>query len=125
MHNTLTINSIVGQCALYVAHMANTTYVQRVLIEKVLCMYLSGLLWVCTIILGTMCVCFLCMLGIVLKRQQNRPKQHTVPCLDCYTVVTSILCKRLKLVLRNDIFNLKVLLEIPDSHTHINNINPL
>ena len=47
MHNTLMTNPIVGQCVLYVVQIAYAVYVMiftRVLIEKVLCMCLIGLL---------------------------------------------------------------------------------
>ena len=63
---TLIMNLIVGYCALYVAQMVYTAYVTictRVQIEKVLCMYLVGILWVCTIVLlyYVLCVCASCI----------------------------------------------------------------
>ena len=59
VHNNLMMNPIVGQCVLYVVQKVYAVHVmicKRVLIEKVLCMYLVGLLWVCTIILCTISV---------------------------------------------------------------------
>ena len=50
---------------------------------------------------------FLCMLGIVLKGQQNRPKDIANLVLVIGAVVILILCKRLRLILRSEIFNIK------------------
>ena len=50
---------------------------------------------------------FLCILGIVLKGQQNRPKDIANLVLVVGAVAKLILCKRLRLVLRIEIFNIR------------------
>ena len=50
---------------------------------------------------------FLCMLGIVLKGQQNRPKDRLYLVLVGCKVVILILCKGLRLILRSEIFNIR------------------
>ena len=47
------------------------------------------------------------MLGIVLKGQQNRPKDISYLVLVACEVVILILCKGLRLILRSEIFNIK------------------
>ena len=47
------------------------------------------------------------MLGIILKGQQNRPKDISYLVLVACKVVISILCKGLRLIVRSEIFNIK------------------
>ena len=112
-HNTLAMNPIIGQYVIYVVQIAYAVYAKicnGVLIEKVPCICLVGLLWVTYTSANVLLGSFLCMLGIVLKGEQNRPK-HTIPkytmyiVLIVYAVLTLILCKGLKLMLKNEIFN--------------------
>ena len=47
------------------------------------------------------------MSGILLKEQWNRPKDRLyLDLIDCGIVIL-ILCKRLKIILRSEIFNIK------------------
>ena len=55
---------------------------------------------------------FLCISGIVLKGQQNRPKDRTYLVLVVCGVVILILCKELRLTLRSDI-KCEIVLSIP------------
>ena len=79
------INPIVGQYVLYIAQTAYATHVmicKRVLIEKLLCMHLVGLLWVCTIIICTMYVLPIHVGGST-YRVTECTKIYTLPCFDC------------------------------------------
>ena len=58
---------------------------------------------------------FLCILEIVLKGQQNRPKDRPYLVLVVCGVVILILCKELRLTLRSDI-KYEIVLSIPSKN---------
>ena len=114
VHTILIINPIVGQYTLYVAqtvYMAHVTICRGLPNVKVPSTYLRmiyriivGFTYISTnILFGS----FLCMSGIVLKGQQNRPKDILYLVLVDCGVVISIPCKGLRLILRSEIFNIK------------------
>ena len=74
-------NPIVGQCALYVVQMVFTAHVMRVLIEKVLCMCLVGLLWV----LYYYTIYYVCVLFMHVRDSTYRVMDQNIYCtlFDC------------------------------------------
>ena len=92
------MNTIIGSAIIYVVQLVDNMIFTKVLIEKVSCIYLVGLLWILYYytIYYILCLYFLCISGMYLLGYRIDQKHIFYLALIDYTAFILILCKGLK-----------------------------